>query len=302
MQSNLSRHLVCIAIILALFAVCQIHAAELSPTEKALEMAKQLTGQKGEPSSSATSDNQSGLSGEQANLAQKGSEAEPTSQEQAVFPGIKNELFKLGGESSPSVNINYPFLNNPKVDSVIRDFVEKTGRAYIKDLNETYSDEEEKPANYDQWEMLGFFTADRPNPDIISITFSISSYTGGAHGDLFVNVMNYDLKTGKEITLADMFADPQKAIELFSQGSPAKLRAALGEGDIEEEMLSDGTAPTDTNFAQFALNPNGLAVEFQPYQVGPWSIGQQHVDFTLDELMPAGPNPAIWPNLSKDNK
>lgn len=227
-------------------------------------------------------------------------QTENAGSEQAHFPGIKNELLKLGGNGAPAVSIFYPSFANSKVDPVFREFAERVGRSYLKDLDETYSEGGEKPDNYDQWEMNGFFTADRPNPDIASITFNIYSYTGGAHGDLFVDVMNYDLKTGEQIKFRDMFSNPDEAIAIFSRLAPAKLRKALGEGDIEEEMLQDGTAPSETNFSQLSLNPDGLAVEFQPYQVGPWAIGQQHVDFTLEELMPAGPNPQIWPSIAKD--
>ena len=43
----------------------------------------------------------------------------------------------------------------------------------------------------------------------------------------------------------------------------------------------------------------GIGIQFQPYQVGPWSAGPQQVDMPLAALAPAAPEAAIWPDAEK---
>lgn len=218
---------------------------------------------------------------------------------QAQYPGIENMHIERGGDGTPSVSIYYPRVGNAEVDAKLKDFAESMANAYEQELRESYEDSEDKPDSYGTWEETGFFTAERPNPDVISITFNIYTYSGGAHGQLLVHVQNYDLKSGKLLTFDDLFADPQKALSLLSELSATKLRSVLGD-DVEEDMLKEGTAPESANFANISLLANGIAVEFQPYQVGPWSIGQQHVELSLEELAPAGPSPLVWPKKPED--
>lgn len=225
------------------------------------------------------------------------SDPENIGPEQTIYPGITNMRIERGGNGTPSVSIYYPVVGNAAIDANLKKFAEDMADSYEKYLAETYEEVEDKPDSYGNWEETGFFTVERPNPDVISIMFNVYSYTGGAHGGLLIDVQNYDLKSGKRLELKDLFADPDKAIAILSQISALKLRETLGE-DAEEEMINEGTAPEPDNFANLSLLPDGVAVEFQPYQVGPWAIGQQHVNVSLEELAPAGPNPSIWPKAA----
>lgn len=213
--------------------------------------------------------------------------------EQAVYPGVRNRRLESGGHGEPTSTIWYPQFGNGVVDGLLRDFVEKCARDYEDEVKEGLGENGEKPESWEQWEQNGFFTLSKPNPDVASVTFNIYSYTGGAHGQIFIVVFNFDLKTSKQLELKNLFAEPEKALAIMSQVSVAQLQKSLGE-DVDEDMLKDGTEPDVANFSCLVLTPAGVTVEFQPYQVGPWSIGQQHVDIPLADLEAAKPNPAIW--------
>lgn len=225
------------------------------------------------------------------------SETESPELEQAAYPGVKNLLIRRGGNGEPAISIYYPEVGVASVDEALKKFAEDMAAGYEKELQESYGDSAEKPSSWGSWDETGFFTVSRPNPDVLSVTFNIGYYTGGAHGQLLIAVQNYDLKTGARLELKDLFARPQEAIEILSRLSESKLRESLGP-DLEEDMLKSGTAPDPDNFLNLSLQPDGLTVEFQPYQVGPWSIGLQHVEISLQELDPAGPNPAVWPGAA----
>lgn len=221
--------------------------------------------------------------------------AEKSEPEQTLYPGVINRKFVKGGNDQPSVEMYYPFFDKTAVDESVKAFVDKQAAEYEKEVQDAAEPGEERPSSYGMWEMTGFYTLEKPCPDIVSITFNIYSYSGGAHGNLVINCLNYNLKNGKQIDFADLFKDPEKALLIMSEYSAKKLKSDLGE-DADEYMIQSGTTPDINNFSNLSLVPQGLFIEFQPYQVGPWSIGAQRIEMTLETLAPAGPEPEIWPS------
>lgn len=217
--------------------------------------------------------------------------------EQPVYPGVRNLHILRGGDGEPSISIYYPSFGKEEADSALKKFAESEADDFARDARELADAAGERPSSYGRWELATTFSLEKPNPDVASITFSTYAYTGGSHGNLVIECLNYDLNTGKRLALADLFRDPARAIAIMSEISAPRLREELGE-DAEEDMIASGTAPEEANFTALSLNPKGLFVEFQPYQVGPWSIGPQRVEISLSQLAPAGPNQLIWPNAA----
>lgn len=270
--------------------LCGALAHATDPVANALQQAKETTEMNNQPEREAASSNS-----EQDNHTNSPSPDDVSAGPvQAEYPGVRNGQLQSGGNGQPTSSIYYPVFGNAKIDEALRQFAQDMQTAYENEIKESLEGEEEKPESLGMWEQTGFFTLEKPNPDIASVTFNIYNYTGGAHGQIYICVLNYNLKTGQKLELADLFGKPEKAIALMSEISAAQLRKNLGE-DAEDEMIDDGTEAKESNFANLSLLPDGIAVEFQPYQVGPWSIGQQHVDISLKELAPAEPNPLIWP-------
>lgn len=232
--------------------------------------------------------------------AQKPTETDTQGNQQEVYPGIRNFHIERGGNGQPVISIYYPQVGNSGVDEAVKKYAEDIADSYQQEITDSYSPEEEKPDSFGNWEETGFFTIERPNPNVISITFNFYTFTGGAHGMVQINVQNYDLTTGKQLGFNDLFEKPQEALEILSRATEKSLRASLGD-EVVEDMLKSGTAPEVENFQALSLLPEGIMVEFQPYQVGPWSIGQQRVKIGLEELAPAGPAPLVWPRSDSKN-
>ena len=60
-------------------------------------------------------------------------------------------------------------------------------------------------------------------------------------------------------------------------------------------MVKPGTMPEEKNFSVFLLEPEGLTIYFEPYQVAPWSEGTIMVTLPLKALSPAKPRMEYWP-------
>ena len=79
----------------------------------------------------------------------------------------------------------------------------------------------------------------------------------------------------------------------MSAWSRQELARRFGAGR-PAQMLKDGTEPLVENFSSLTLTPEGICINFQPYQVAPWAAGVQKVNMPLEELLQARPLLALW--------
>lgn len=191
--------------------------------------------------------------------------------------------------STPQLNIKvrYPTTQNAVVDKDIAE--------WARQLVESFQAE---AANADEqartpYELDANYSLTRPSTRAFSVVWEVATYTGGAHGDFYFVTNSYALPAGTVIELYDLFDDFEKALNLLSKTSYRQLAASLGDGMVEE-MLLTGTKPEAENFANFALTPEGLRIYFPPYQVAPWAMGPQQVNIPLAELETVGVNKTYW--------
>lgn len=148
------------------------------------------------------------------------------------------------------------------------------------------------------WELLLEFTVKDSTDLFISILGQGYTYTGGAHGNHFYKMINYDQHNQRLIQLTDLFADStslqpisefsrkvisQKLAEQYTeaQGSPEAIEE---QKKRSSEWINDGTTPKFSFFQHFLLaepnrngRPTGLRFFFPPYQVAPYAAGTQEV-------------------------
>jgi hypothetical protein len=137
--------------------------------------------------------------------------------------------------------------------------------------------------------------------DLISVEFTEGSYErGAAHGNSNTTVMNYDVKNGKKLGLADLFNPNSKYLSVISAYCVKDLRDQSRkekEARLEEEMMKSGASPRADNYRACAITKKGLWVTFDPYQVAPYAAGPQHVlvpySALKEILKPDGPVAAL---------
>lgn len=224
-------------------------------------------------------------------------EPENAAPEQTLYPGVQNVHLQSGGDGTPKLSLNYPAFRVKAVDDDIRAWADSVIQSYEEEVRGSIGPDGEKPGSYGVWDLTGMYSLERPSPKVVSIIFNVYSYTGGAHGNLIITCRNYDLASGKRLEFADLFKDREKALELMSAFARESLTRSLVE-ESDEEMIREGTAPEMRNFSELALTPAGVTIQFQPYQVGPWSAGPQQVEMPLADLAAAGPEAAIWPEAA----
>ena len=116
--------------------------------------------------------------------------------------------------------------------------------------------------------------------DLISVKFDLGSYSAGAaHPNANSETVNYDLKTGKALKLADLFMPGAKYLQTISTYCIKDLqRQSKSSGAIlDDETLRNGASPQAKNYQSWNITKKGLQIHFDPYQVGPYAAGPQTV-------------------------
>lgn len=232
------------------------------------------------------------------------------------FAGVIDHLLQYPANDNDNngvlIHINYPSIGIPGIDADIRAWTAEMAEAFKShfDLNqlselpedidsqiEAYMQKDESGVlgNTDPrpLELLGSYSVSRPSDSAISITFEIWNYTGNPQGNLDILTLNYNLLNNRRLGLVDIFENPGIALQLMSTWARNKLGPRLnstGGG----QMLLDGTMPLEENFSSLTLTPEGIRINFQPYQVASWNAGIQKVDMPLKELTEAGPLLSLW--------
>ena len=206
-------------------------------------------------------------------------------------PGvIEHQIVRTNRGDKPDINLSYPSVGVRSIDANIRKWAGGIADAFEETFNSPglYPDE-----NRPVPELWCSYSLSHPSDKALSITFEVWTYTGGAQGNLDIMTLNYSLLTGQRLGLVDIFEDPDAALAIMSAWSRRELFQRLG-GMRQEQYLRTGLNPVPENFASLTLTPQGVRINFQPYQVAPGMAGAQKIDIPLEELLPAHPLLLLW--------
>jgi hypothetical protein len=116
------------------------------------------------------------------------------------------------------------------------------------------------------------YTLTAQHDDIWSLKFYYSFYTNGAaHPGDFSHTINYDLGTGRELALGDLFLSGSNYLETISNYCISEL----GKQPFFDGPFTNGADPTLENYRNWNITPDGLMITFDTYQVAPGAAGPQ---------------------------
>ena len=116
--------------------------------------------------------------------------------------------------------------------------------------------------------------------DLISIKFDVGSYSAGAaHPNTVSSVLNYDVKAGKALKLADLFLPGSKYLQTISAYCIKDLKQqSKSKGSLlEDDTIQNGAGPDAKNYQNWTITKKGLEITFDAYQVGAYAAGPQTV-------------------------
>ena len=133
--------------------------------------------------------------------------------------------------------------------------------------------------------------------DLISVEFTEGEYSrGAAHGNSSTTVLNYDVKSGKKLALADLFNPKSNYLSVISAYCIKALKdRSKKENDsmLSDDLIQSGASPRADNYRAWSITKKGLWITFDPYQVAAYAAGPQNVlvpySALKDIIKPDGP-------------
>lgn len=107
----------------------------------------------------------------------------------------------------------------------------------------------------------------------LSIIFLNYQYTGGAHGGTIQSSLTYNLKTGQEYMLADLFTEGADYVSLMNGVITEEINERIKAELLPEYSISPFR--TIRNDQDFYLADGAVAVYFQQYEYFPYAAGIQ---------------------------
>lgn len=224
-------------------------------------------------------------------------------EEPITFTGDADLVAKQIKESNKKlmydIDARYPQLtggSNPnfeKFNSVVRAPVLKEVAGFKKAMAPDEG-EEPRPEGSMGSDLNVSYDVALAQDDLISVGFSIGSYyQGAAHPNTVSDAVNYDLKNGKPLKLADLFKPGAKYLQEIANYCIADLKKQGKEKGLLDEEIQNGAAPNAKNYRSWTITKKGLGISFDAYQVGPYAAGPQYVlvpySALKDVINPEGP-------------
>ncbi|HLB41511.1 MAG TPA: RsiV family protein [Gammaproteobacteria bacterium] len=118
---------------------------------------------------------------------------------------------------------------------------------------------------------------------IISVRFSVEGYIAGmAHPYHHHRVINFDLESAQPLELVDIFKSDSAYLDVLANYSNTTLLKRFKKSG---DTVAKGTAPQLQNYKNWNVNPEGILITFDEYQVAPYYYGSQTVLVPYSTLM-----------------
>ena len=118
-------------------------------------------------------------------------------------------------------------------------------------------------------------------PSLWSYAMDVYEYTGGAHGNRYLLIQNYDLQTGDAVSEQDLFIDdyyePLKSLLLES------LIAQTDEAETKKDLRRLGYSVDDVvPNENFYVTAEGITYVYNPYEIAPYAMGCIQISLPWD--------------------
>lgn len=119
---------------------------------------------------------------------------------------------------------------------------------------------------------------------LLAILMSGGEYTGGAHGNPIIYSLLVDPKTGRKVSVSELFAPNSDYLTLLSKLSLEQLRPRVEELNTDLKWMTEGASAKAENFQVVWPGDSGLYVLFTPYQIAPYSTGAPQIVIPYSKL------------------
>jgi hypothetical protein len=140
-------------------------------------------------------------------------------------------------------------------------------------------------------EMVGHFEIKTNERGILSLSLLVYSYAGGAHGLTVIKSITFNMSTGKQYELQDLFKSDSDYVTILSDIIQKKITEW-------ETLLLDEFTHIRSN-QDYYLADHSLVIYFQLYEISPYVAGFISIPILdiQDIINPEGPLEKLLPFL-----
>ena len=193
--------------------------------------------------------------------------------------------YRILQKETPKITVYYPFvvgLANQQAEI-------KINATIVDTLNKILIELGFHEANLQ--EMIGEFEIKTNERGIFSLSLTVYSFTGGAHGMTIVKSLTFDVASGQQYELSDLFKPNSEYVSKLSSIIAGKIK------DWETLLLEPFT--TIRTDQDFYLADHALVIYFQLYEISPYVAGFPYFPIPIldiqDIIQPNGPLEKLLP-------
>jgi uncharacterized protein len=135
------------------------------------------------------------------------------------------------------------------------------------------------------WSYEQGFELFRPGPNAVSVETTFYIFTGGAHGSTNVTAALVDLRSGRNVKPAEIFATGAPWKQTIAEIARADLKKQFVERPGFEDALEPAKFDTLMKDAErFLFKAGALELIFNQYEVGPYAAGRYTVTIPYARL------------------
>lgn len=200
----------------------------------------------------------------------------------AAVPKIADKTISIEADAL-EVSATYPVTGIAGIDTPVAQWVKQT----VDGMQDSVVDRSEEESF--AWSLNIEYEIVRNDDRFFSLRFSHSDFTGGAHGGFHFQTFTFQLPEGRLLTLSGLL-DGRRGMEALSEKAIAGLiqqaKDEWGDAfdDSSAQWIREGAGADWNNFRNFTLSADALIIDFDPYQVAPWSAGPQQVSLPFSGL------------------
>lgn len=185
------------------------------------------------------------------------------------------------------IDLQVPVLEGVKdieIQNMINTFLEKDALAFSQDIKEQgvkFAQDAKKQG----WVVRPYVASTSykvvyNQNNLASIVCNYLDYTGGAHSNFQIKTFNFDLTTGKQLTLKDIFSRNENYMSIINQEIENQIKLNPTKYFVEKEQSFYGISPDQP----FGIEKDNLIIYFNPYEIAPYSTGAPEFKIPLSSF------------------
>lgn len=177
---------------------------------------------------------------------------------------------------------NHPFAD--KINTFCQEKLLKGMAEKIDTFFNLYREQKLMGGMIDAFEMSSIVYIRHNEYNLLCIEQGKRSYTGGPHGDYYTYFYNFDIVTGKELSLSDVLIDGYE--EELRKIAEHTLRLNFGINDDQSLGEFGFTLPTGKFelSKNFYLKGEGIGFFYNIYEIAPYAVGSIEVFIPMKKI------------------